>query len=142
MKLIQMSLIAMILVVSACSKDDKAAELDCSLVFCTLDFRSITVDLVNSDGEALTQGSPYFLERTLEGSDKIIEVTNSMEDRFVILDDSHLSILNPEGTNIIVKVFRVGVASNDLINISKYVIGRDCCHISKVSGPDNIKVEN
>jgi len=57
-------------------------------------------------------------------------------DFYTVLTDSEMAQVDKEGTNLIFK----GWIDNEEVFIESFTIGKDCCHIFKISGPDEIQI--
>ncbi|MEL7147895.1 MAG: hypothetical protein AAFO69_16095 [Bacteroidota bacterium] len=123
--------IALLLIFTACNKDN------CNDTACTEEFRSVTVSIVDQEDD------PVMLDRTESTLDDgtVLDVDSSLipgfEDTYVIADDSHFDILS-EGNNIV--IFKGWVGQNQVVE-QQFIISKDCCHIDKQDGPEEIVVD-
>lgn len=111
---------------------------DCAKVMCTMDFRMITVQLKDS------LGNPFMPDKVqtfhANGGTLIHEETSSPmpeQDVYTVADDGDLSDFTREKVTPV--VFKV-IKNNKTIKEANFELKTDCCHISKVSGPDELVV--
>ena len=101
-------------------------------VICTLDFRSVSVEVT---GEALDS---HLTIRQSTG-DTIRTSTSSgdpMDNFYIVMDDSYQNEL--EGSE---EAFRfVGIKDGNILVDELYEIGADECHIYKVSGEEKVSL--
>lgn len=131
-------LFAVITVLSACNAQKTA---DCPNVMCTQDFRYITVKLLSGSG-----GEPDMknYEVKFKSSGKKLNSNPGPDaaanpNTLVIADDSNLKELSPKGDVMILSIRRNDGSS---IDVPYTISGGVCnCHVSKVSGPDEIDTD-
>ena len=118
----------------------KPSETDgnCATVMCTMEFRMLTVSIKDKAGnfykadkvETYTQAGKMIYSQT---SPSFLP-----DSSYTVIDDNNLKDLSKNvNTELDFKIFKDG----SVIKTSKYVVTADCCHISKVSGPDQIIIE-
>jgi len=128
--------VASILSLLQCKKETTKG--NCALVMCTMEFRMLTVTIKDKAGNfykadkvetytptgkmIFSQSSPSFLP----------------DSSYVVIDDNNMKDLTKNvHTTLDFKIYKAGA----VVKIVKYVVTADCCHISKVSGPDQIVIE-
>ena len=96
-------------------------------IMCTEEFRMITLKVNgNKLDEAFTVD---------QKSKKTVKVADDMSgDSYVVLDDTYVkTLLNGRGN------FRfIGKINGKTVVDASFVISADCCHITKVSGPETV----
>lgn len=107
---------------------------DCSLVLCTKEFRSISVQIKDA------QGNPFVFDKTetkLNGT--VIHSETQASDptlgNCTIVDDSDMQDL---GTNQQQTVSFLVYKNNQVVSTATFVVSADCCHVDKVSGNSEI----
>ena len=138
MKTILALFFASLLISSSCNKDSEG---DCPAdIMCTQDFRSVHVQLMNGSG-------PYQLDSyiTKRHSDSMVidlhSTLSAYEDSlyrangsYPILTDGQMQLTSRQGTGFTF----IGYVNNHEVIRENYVIGHDCCHISRISGRGSI----
>ena len=123
--------LALLLFLGACNDDD------CNNTACTEDFRSVVVRVVDQSG------APVDLDRTesaLEDGTLLVVNTGNppeFENAYTVANDSHMDDL-PGSNNLV--TFRGWIDDVEVVN-QEFVITRDCCHIGKGEGPDQIMID-
>lgn len=115
----------------SCCKEEQVKDCPQDL-FCTEVFVSVTakVQWVTNDIKRLN--SKTILKRTGE----IIQTDTLNEFQVIsVVSDSDLSKLRKKGDKLILEIYD---ESNRLLQTENYLIGHDCCHVLKISGPDII----
>ncbi len=140
MKTILALFVASLLISSSCNKDNEG---DCpGDIVCTQDFRSIHVQIMNGS-------APYQLDNyiTKRHSDSMVidirSVIGSYADsmyrangNYPILTDAQMQLTSRHGTGFTF----IGYLNNREVIRENFVIAHDCCHISKVSGRDQVNL--
>jgi hypothetical protein len=128
---------------TSCEKT-KTCSTECPTnTMCTMEFRSITIELKDNNGlpVALDKYRTIKLENNEEidlqtGISLFEDTTRKNIGTYPILDDSHT-----EKTDRCGKQFRFqGYINNQVVVDSKYKISHDCCHIQLDSGNTKIKL--
>jgi hypothetical protein len=141
MKLFSFILLAMALY--SCEPENK--QNDCQQAICTADFRSVAIKVVDKNHKIVR------LDRhtTFRKRDNQLIYTEdyllSPQDTFFvyqfgiypIFTDSHKNFTTFNGEEFIFE----GVKNNQVIVRESFVIGKDCCHIARISGKDSVVVE-
>lgn len=136
-----LKLIILFLLFSGCHKSDSPCD---SIEFCTEEFRAIFVTL---KFENTTSRNFGHLETILEDTGEKLRTAritmgfpnpdNPLVDSVLlsILNDSHMNKISFDGSTISVRFFD---QSGSQIRQEKYTVRHDCCHVEKLSGPDDI----
>lgn len=109
-------------------------------IACTEQFVSVTVPF---EFDSVNLNSLDYSETFLEDTGEKIFVKKYNQPfeigpfHAVILSDSQMAKINKNGSNLRFELFN---KSGGLIYTATFVIGHDCCHIEKLSGPDKIKL--
>lgn len=141
MKHIAYTLLALIAVLS-CDKTESKG--DCGSVACIEVFMSVGVKVIDTEGNPVALDSikvtrlPSNEDLTREYDDETWSLFRQ-QGSYPIADDSDNNRL-PRHTDISLK-FRGYVGSREVAN-ADYVITFDCCHISLVSGEQELVVRN
>jgi hypothetical protein len=128
-----LSVVGSFAILSSCKSVQKATaqrEADCRTVMCTMDFRSVTVKVVDRTGK------PVLLDRYgVTDSKKGVHSrgTDAKSNIYTITDDSLLKL----GRNARWKLIFFGNAGSKAIQ-QEFIIGTDCCHVFRISGPEEL----
>jgi len=114
---------------------------DCPNVMCTQDFRYVTVQLISGKG-----GDPDMknYDVLVKSSGKKLNSNPGPDaaanpNTIIIADDSNLKTLNPKGEALVLSISR---NDGSVLNTPFVVSGGVCnCHVSKISGPDQIDTD-
>lgn len=126
--------IGMMLGAATC-KSEKEVQQSCEGVMCTMMFAAVTVGVQDADGAAVT------LDSARVSSDKLgvsMPAKGGLDGTgYTIVDDSQVKQLAQRQGTVTFTGFRDGkeVVRQD------FVVKADCCHVSKVSGPDVVIVK-
>lgn len=126
--------IGMMLGAATC-KSEKEVQKSCEGVMCTMMFAAVTAQVQDASG------TPVTLDSARISSDKLgmsMAAKAGLDGTgYTIVDDSHVTQLAQRQGTVTFTGFRSGreVARQD------FVVKADCCHVSKVSGPDVITVK-
>ena len=122
--------ITLLLFLASCNSDD------CNNAVCTDDFRLVAVSVVDQNNMNVELDST----RSTVDNGTILVIENiepGFEDSYIVVDDSHMDDL-PGSNNIVTfNGWKNGIEVVD----QEFVITRDCCHIGKGEGPDQIVIE-
>jgi hypothetical protein len=123
-------------IIAGCGKDSqpKAA---CEAKACTSEFRSITINFVNSADQpqnvnsfsAINQRTGLEVERSPSPW--------SSQHTFTIADDSKLSQFSTEGDNVLITAKTSNQTKTAVVNIA----GGCNCHVERKSGPQTVKFD-
>jgi hypothetical protein len=125
-------------VLISCNKqeDDDTCPSD---IVCTEEYVSIDV---NVELVSYTRAQISYSESFLEDSDRLVYTENYQREihpllynKITVLGDSAMNDLKKSGSKIVLKVY--DIEDREILS-EKFVIGHDCCHVQKVSGPDKI----
>jgi len=120
--------LTLLCVLSACRRDKGECPSD---RVCTMEFRSITVEVRDGSGTDIVLDST----RTVRNSDgrvfRFEPFMGSPQLNYVVLSDAEMNAVNTQGV-----AFRFeGFLADSLLVAADYVIRHDCCHVQKMSGP-------
>ena len=127
--------LALLLSIASCQEDES----DCGPTACTFDFRSVSVRIVDRFG------NPVDLDRT-EVSDQLGTTLTSVSvstfpqsnnGYYVIADDGHKNELRFDLNLLLFKGWKDGKK----VVQQEFAISRDCCHVGKLDGPDQIIID-
>jgi hypothetical protein len=158
MNLLRSSLLAFALTTGllSCNKDDTPAEplppgwcgvgQPCDPnVICTEEFASVTVRIIGADSTAV--GLDSFQTTYLDGTPLTSATGQPVYNLLPTMGpgpELHATLVNDLWVaghqNYFVPVKARGWKAGSLVFEQEYVIGADCCHVSKVDGPDVIVV--
>jgi DNA-binding beta-propeller fold protein YncE len=125
---------------TACSKKLKTEGCPTGQM-CTMEFAALTVNFVDKAGNAVTVKSVKVLNlRTnvailAQGMGSMV----SQAGRYVFVTDGNKKQLSTEGDDL--KITATNAATNKMVTAIVKVSGGCNCHVSKVSGADNIVFE-
>jgi hypothetical protein len=133
----KISLILMVLfalVASSCKEDDQQ---NCAAVGCTEEFRTITLTVTDQNGEPVIFDDYYtFIDS--RNRFKIERDTSFLEAGiYPVASDAELNQLSFDGT---ILTF-VGDIDNQNVVEHQMLIGKDCCHISLISGEITVQID-
>lgn len=115
----------------SCCKDEQVDDCPQDL-FCTEVFVSVTAKVQWMTNDIKRLNSKTILKRTGE---TIHSDTLNEFQVISVVSDSELSKLTKMGDELILEIYN---ESNQLLQTENYIIGHDCCHVLKISGPDII----
>lgn len=122
----------------SCKDEDlKAQECDLESRICTEEFKTISLEITNPNGEPVILDDFY----TFYDSRKKFEYTlNDIQEGkgiYPVITDAEMDEIEREGTTLIF------VGEKEGVNIVEHqmVIGHDCCHIQLIAGDDKIVIE-
>ena len=120
-------------------KDTVKTEKECpDNLACTENFVTVSVPMVfkNISFESLSRS-----ESSLVSSNEIIFVneftnnTGAIVQHAAIVNDMHLSKIKKDGSEVILRIYD---KNNKKVFEDIFIIGHDCCHVEKRSGPEEI----
>lgn len=125
-------LMCFIFTTSSSCKRDKISNDNCEGVACTMSFAYISVKVKDNAGKDVKLDEAYTINS--KTSDTIRHEQNLGDMGYTVLDDSYQKhLVNTSST------FQfIGVKGGKQVVNAPFVIGADCCHISKVSGETEI----
>ncbi|WP_421875851.1 hypothetical protein [Marinoscillum sp.] len=98
----------------------------------------ITLDVVDSNGDQVTLDSgKTYSDGQLLFSESYRSEAPVFKYPNVVITDSEIDQIAFDGTTL---VFKSWVEGNPIPD-QQFVIGKDCCHIEKLEGPDSITLE-
>ena len=99
---------------------------------CTQEFRTVSVHVVNSQEQAVTNAQV----KTLIGGETLTFDKNTNDNSYVIITDASLLALRATTKTATVQVF----INNVEVKSETYQLAADCCHVFKQSGVDVIVI--
>ena len=111
---------------------------DCEDMVCTKEFRMITVTFVDANGNPqIVKGFTSINKRTGE----VLTPNNDMANQgiYVVASDSDILKLSEKGDNVLVSA--TDSKTNVKLQVEYLIAGGLCsCHVTKISGPDTVKL--
>lgn len=107
-------------------------KLDCSGVFCTMEFRQIFLEVKNNSGATVTLTSFHTEDMAGNKLPADLYEYDAWRDAYMVFNDAWVN--GPEGTTK--KVRFVGYVGSTKVVDEVYTIATDCCHIDKTAGKD------
>ena len=117
----------------ACEED----KTECENVGCTEEFRTITLELTDQNGEAvlLDDYHTYLDQYNLFTIDKA--VNSGFPQFYPVFSDAQMDLLDFEG-----KVFIfVGFIDGEVVIEQAFEVAKDCCHIQLIRGETKAQIE-
>jgi hypothetical protein len=116
---------------SSCNHDKHKN--NCHDVACTMIFGAVTIRVTDSDGKPVILNEAYTLR---EGSNEKITYTGTGIENgtYTVIDDSYQKNL----VNSTATFYFTGIKDGKEVVKEKFVIGADCCHVSKKEGPESV----
>lgn len=131
----RLTVLATLTLLNACGKQQPTED-PCAGAICTEEFRMFSVHLIDKNGQK-TQFQNYYVVN-VAGNDTIQGQPLGYDSSYVVLDDSYQSKI----ANKTVDFYLYGTTvKGSRVKAEKYSFSADCCHISKVSGADTIKID-
>jgi len=112
-----------VLTMPGCEKPGSA---DCEEeVICTEEFRTLTVELKDENGDAITLSKVVV---TLGATGDTLyrdALINSVPGVYALANDNHLELLKSTGSKVVLH----GYENDDLLVSNTYWVGHNCCHV-------------
>lgn len=119
----------------ACIKNNNKPA--CSIQVCTNLFASITIHFTDNQGQAIAVSNFQAINlRTGMQTGSSAATSNLMPGYYIVADDTDLKNLSTDGDNI--QVTATNPTNNQTKTVTVKVGGGCACHISKISGPDQV----
>lgn len=135
MKILQNVLLILCLILVSCSSSDPTA---CKDKVCTMEFRMVSVRFVDDTGNPQVV-KDYSAVNKRTGRSMTPNYDNLVQGFYVVASDSDLKELSEKGD--IVLVSATNPKNNTKVTAEFVISGGICiCHISKISGPETIKI--
>ncbi|MGB3468653.1 MAG: hypothetical protein WBA74_25435 [Cyclobacteriaceae bacterium] len=128
------NLILSIILVGIFSSCDDGCSTDIS---CTEVLISVTTEIVDSENNTVALDSTH---TTMEdGTIVYTYIRNDNEDSgfYTVITDSEFDDVERSGTDLIFKGWKDGI----MLIEEQFEVGRDCCHIEKLDGPELITID-
>ncbi len=122
---------------AACKKGCDGDRADkCDAVDCTMEYRAITVTVNNGNGQGVLIDSTATIGQY---GQKIanIDLGFGISGVYTVVDDHYHANLKNKTEAVKFFAFRNGA----VVAQADFVVSGDCCHVSKVSGPETISVQ-
>jgi hypothetical protein len=105
---------------------------ECKNVACTMDFRMITPNIIDTSGAIIIQKT----ETVLNGNIILVQDSSTTYNQYYsVIDDSNMKdLVFREESEVFFRIYSNGA----IIKEVSYIVTKDCCHVSKVSGPEQI----
>ncbi len=119
---------------STCKRECKDISQDpCDGVICTMEYRSIMVAVTDANGQRVLIDSTSTIGQS---GQKIanIDLGFGTDGRYTVVDDHYQSVLKNKTEKVQFYALRNGA----VVAHADFLVSADCCHISKVSGPETI----
>ena len=139
-------LFATALLLGAASCTDKTAPVtgpsnpptDCRTVMCTMEFRTINIQVVDAGGNPVKLDS---YQTTLAGKNTVVGNTGAMQPGenggdYPVVSDAFVG----DNKNTRTKMIFTGMKDGKTVVNETYEIGVDCCHVSRISGKEKVVV--
>lgn len=101
---------------------------------CTLVLISVNIKVLNNDGTIVLLDR--FQTEDAAGNVLFSGSGNNSSDYYTVLTDEEKELIRQEGS---ILTFRGWLGTQEVVN-ETFVIGGACCHIFKVSGPEEVRV--
>jgi hypothetical protein len=123
-------IIIMINCATRCNRKNPSEE--CKNVACTMDFRMITANIIDTSGEIIIQKT----ETVLNGNIILVQDSSTTYNQYYsVIDDSNMKdLVFREESEVFFRIYSNGA----IIKEVPYIVTKDCCHIIKVSGSEQI----
>ena len=119
----------LVVFIGSCDSDNKS---DCANIFCTQEFRIITILINHAADSSAFVLTDYKVIRVSDNKD-ITHLNNIIPENsgyYPLVDDSDFKLLRNINTEI---EFQGYVGNNNIIK-KRFVVTADCCHVTLVSG--------
>ncbi|SHF55069.1 hypothetical protein SAMN03080594_10586 [Arenibacter palladensis] len=133
----------LVLLTLNCSDDDSDDASNCSDVFCTEEFRTITVSVKDKDGVAVALDN--FKVVVLSNEEDITLDASNSEYEWMAKNGSYPLFSDKYVTKYRNKEIEInfqGYVDDKLLVDSDYTVGADCCHVTLVEGETDIVIAN
>lgn len=132
-KRITIAAMGLICMSAACKKDKN----NCEDAICTMDFRSVTLQVTDANNNAVVLDEAYTVKINTNDTLRYNEQNNNNNGYYTVLNDSYrANIQNQQHAFMF-----IGIKNNQRVVNESYTISADCCHISKVSGKESVTVQ-
>jgi hypothetical protein len=137
-KLILLALLS----VAACKSQKKSSNNGCEAVMCTQEFKMIPVKLISTSGKEVNFKSYKIMEvatgKEVKNNNDLPN-TGENANTLIIADDSHLRQFAEKGTDLQLQITR---ADDKVVKADFKISGGKCaCHVAKLTGPDQVDID-
>jgi hypothetical protein len=114
-----------------CEKENEN-KMDCTNVFCTLDFRSIQIQIIKSADSTAFLLTDFKVIRIFDNKDITIKDSDLTDNSgyYQLVNDSEVAMLRNKNVEIEFQ----GYLNKAIVITRRFVVTADCCHVSLVSG--------
>ncbi len=133
-----LTLMMTLVLLSKCSESNKADPQPdaCKDIFCTQEFRTITVSVENESGEPVQLDS--YTVTDLKANEQLsIDQSLNTEGNYVIYSDKYVK----EHQNTERTLVFEGMLSGSVVVTEEYRVAADCCHVTLVEGSRTLVVQ-
>lgn len=133
----------MVLLTLNCSDSDTDDTSNCTDVFCTEEFRTITISVKDKDGAAVALDH-YNVVVLSDGEDITLNASSSEYEwmtkngSYPLFSDKYVT----KYRNKEIEINFQGFIDDELLVDSDYTVGADCCHVTLVEGETDIVIAN
>lgn len=129
--------VALPLLLSACNpKESIIPANNCSDVFCTAIFASVSINVEDKNGNAVELHDFYTVNRSTNDTIRS-SVPSWNKGTYTVVDDGYTSKM----FNKTYDFSFIGIVNNQVVINEPFSISADCCHVSKVSGKESIIID-
>ncbi|MDX1767687.1 MAG: hypothetical protein R3294_06515 [Arenibacter troitsensis] len=135
--------IILVLLTLNCSDSDTDDTSNCTDVFCTEEFRTITISVKDKDGAAVALDH-YKVVVLSDGEDITLNASSSEYEwmskngSYPLFSDKYVT----KYRNKEIEINFQGFIDDELLVDSDYTVGADCCHVTLVEGETDIVIAN
>jgi hypothetical protein len=121
-------------------EDENISKDDCDFesIICTEEFRSITLEITDLDGNPVILDDFYTFYDSRKKFEYELNDLQEGKGIYPVITDADLQELNREGSTLIF----VGEKDGKNLVEHQMVIGHDCCHVLLIEGDDKLIIEN
>ncbi len=135
-KLIVIALAGFIFLTTSSTSCKKKSDGNCADVMCTAMFTMINTKVTDANGRYVKLDEVY----TQRASNKDIyrpdQAMMAFDSTYIVLDDSYLTKLQNQTDSF----YFIGIKNGVKVVNEPFVLGADCCHVSKQSGKATIVI--
>lgn len=121
----------------ACNSSDDAVDECASVTMCTMEFRIIGMRLNYASEEAFRPDSIYTIHKGLnkiyqfDGADFALDPS-----QVTVVSDAQMEDIDKNGSELELVIMH----QNQELAREIFLVGHDCCHITKLSGPTELQL--
>lgn len=110
---------------------------NCELVGCTEEFKTITLELVDTDGKPVQLTDYYTFQDEYNQFKVEADRPDSANANYPVISDAEINRLKFEGHMFIF----VGLIDEEIVVEHQLLLGRDCCHVQLFAGEEQVVVD-